>query len=208
MSNEVLKCPHCSALRADSNAATCSYCGATFAGRALAPPPAPVTTRERLAWLEAQPEVRAYLERPVPRPDESGLPVRGLLLGVGVLALLGIVLSGSASRGDHGVPVLPICLGVVLVIAFARSRKRRRERRETPPKRRCAAIVGKRTEQTGGEPTRTSYFLTLEFASGRRHEYGLEGKAYALCAEDDLGVADTVGGRGDWLTNFRRFPGA
>lgn len=208
MSTEVLKCPHCSALRADAHASTCAYCGAAFAERAAAASPAPLTMPQRLARLEAEPKVRQYLERPLPRPVDSGFPLRGLLFGVAALALLGMVLSRSASLDGHGVGVLPIGLGTVLVIALVRSRKRKRAQRAAPPTRRCAAIIGKRTESSDGEQTPTRYFVTLEFTNGSRREYGLEGKAFALCAEDDVGVADTVGERGGWLTNFRRYPGA
>jgi hypothetical protein len=50
-------------------------------------------------------------------------------------------------------------------------------------------VVTKRTEVTTGEYGRTRYFVTLEFRTGTRREYDVDGEFYGLVADDDIGVA-------------------
>jgi hypothetical protein len=57
-----------------------------------------------------------------------------------------------------------------------------------------AIVVAKRSEMAAsgrGETltTSTAYFVTLEFRTGTRSEYQVDGEFHGLCVDDDIGVA-------------------
>lgn len=67
-----------------------------------------------------------------------------------------------------------------------------------------ALIVDKRTSVSGGgqsSSASTTYYVTLQFDDGKRHEYEATGKLYGKITKDDAGVAYI---RDRFLLDFRR----
>ena len=67
-----------------------------------------------------------------------------------------------------------------------------------------ASVVTKRTSTSGGghhsdsnmhSTTTTSYYVTFEFESGDRTEFGLSGSQYGMLAEADIGILTFQGTR-------------
>ena len=74
------------------------------------------------------------------------------------------------------------------------------------PKPYPAIVVGKRSELSAsgrGETltTSTAYFVTLEFRTGTRGEYQVDGEFHGLCDDDDIGIAYF---RGPEFVSFKR----
>ncbi|MCK6449082.1 MAG: DUF2500 domain-containing protein [Planctomycetes bacterium] len=124
-------------------------------------------------------------------------------MGVGILAL-GLMLgfAGCGERGqDSSAPPFLIA-GTILALSGLFAFRSARVRQRLPVRRDFRAVAGKRTCVSGGEPTTTDYFVTLESCSGARKEHSASATLYGQVAEGDLGVADVHGGE---LVRFRRF---
>ncbi len=70
------------------------------------------------------------------------------------------------------------------------------ENQSSPIQSELVRVVAKRTEVSGGGgdfSARTSYYLTFEFESGDRIEFGVKGQDFGMIAEGDVGVLNYQG---------------
>ncbi|MBI5432081.1 MAG: hypothetical protein HZA52_04545 [Planctomycetes bacterium] len=206
MPTELLKCPNCFALLSAADTAGCPYCGATFApttaldSRASGPRSA-ASTGERLARLAEQADVREVLRSELvvePARQERG---RTVALG-GVIVVFLLVVTTRLALDRSLLALLPLLIAAWTIRRVLRTLSDRRDPPRTPIKRFVAALVGKRTELVGASPTRTAYFLTLEYADGEHDEHEVDGAMFGLFAEGDLGLAYL---QGPELVRLRRF---
>jgi hypothetical protein len=187
------KCPECAAPLADTALDRCPYCGANFVRDSARPVTAETavraaaSTRERLARLRAQDEVREALEGEFVVEPAPALPIASI--GMGAVVLFIGFAAVAASRGAAGPPLVFVLVGSFVLFRIFRRRPRTRQLTSTDAERVPAAIVGKRTAIEGRRRASTEYFLTLEFEDGRRAEYEVDGPMYGLFAEGDLAVA-------------------
>lgn len=206
MALEVQKCPECSAPLAPAAHGVCTYCGARFVPvqepRAASPPEE--TVRDRLARLALREDVRAALAGAAPIGSHRRPPIAQFVFGIAVIFIL-IVMSKSFASLNGAFALFPIGMAVVVGIGLVRSLASEQSIAAKERVRRIAFVVAKRSHVSGGEPTSTAYFVTLEFDDGTRQEFDVDGKQFGLCAEDDIGVAETQGPR---LHGFLRFDAA
>lgn len=174
----------------------CAYCGTTTGHDANVPPPARDRASEKLERFDRLAEhpsfdkwMRWRPERPVAAPVGGGLP----LIGVAFI-VMGIVIAMAFSSNQAPgpavvVPLLMIGLGVRRIVR-GNGAALRSSSAPTTLKPYPALVVTKRTEvSTYDQRSRTTYFTTLEFRSGTRREYEVDGEFYGLVADDDIGVA-------------------
>jgi len=187
------RCTSCGA-KVPAETGVCAYCGTTAHDANVLPPARDRASEkvERFDRLAEHPEFDRWMKW---RPDRSevpraggGLPALGLCLIVAGL-VTGVSLSSGRSPGPAViVPLLLIGLGVRRIVRADRaafSRTAAADSLRPYP----ALVVTKRTEMTVEQHARTRYFVTLEFRSGTRREYDVDGAFFGLVADDDLGVA-------------------
>lgn len=184
------RCTGCGA-KAPEGAEVCAYCGETIAV-AEAPVAAPAVS-SRLAQFDAladHPSFAKWMEwRPAPEA-ESSEPRYSLLEGafvVIVAVMIVLSISGGPIVSIYGPRiVLPLALaGLLGFVLFAWWRKP--STRAAPPAKPYPAIVVAKRAETTERSTR--YFATLEFRTGRRREYPVDGEFFGLLADGDAGVA-------------------
>jgi hypothetical protein len=173
----------------------CAYCGTIAAHDANVPPPARDRASEKLERFDRLAEhpsfdkwMRWRPERPAAAPVGGGLPLIGVAFIVMGIATAMAFTSNHAPGPAVVVPLLMIGLGVRRIVRGDGAALRSASA-PTPLKPYSALVVTKRTEVTTGEHGRTRYFVTLEFRTGTRREYDVDGEFYGLVADDDIGVA-------------------
>lgn len=201
------ECPGCGARVKSVDARFCEYCGAAMPEPEPVAPIAPSRYGDlgsRFRALDSHPglgELMAYAP--------SGAST---MLGYAFLILFGFIFGGIGfavflgfASGPGGAvalfPLLFVLIGVgisigglVKIVRFSNA----------PLRREPACVTGERTQVSGGGRNRsasTSYYVTLEFPDGRRHEYRTKGSVVGEVSEGDLGMAYL---RGGYLLDFRR----
>jgi hypothetical protein len=188
------RCTSCGAA-VPAETGVCAYCGTATAHDVNVPPPARDRASEKIERFDRLAEHPSFDKwmrwRPTPSATPrvaGGFALRGvLLIAMGVVAAMAF----SASRAPGPVLIVPlvfIALGVTRVVRAGAPALRTAQTVETA-KAYPALVVTKRTEVTTGEYGRTNYHVTMEFRSGTRREYDVDGAFYGLVAEDDIGVA-------------------
>jgi len=175
-----------------SETGVCAYCGMQATHEIDVP--APTKDRasekiERFNRLAEHPSFDKWMRwRPTARAKRavSARSASYVLLAVGLILVVGAF---AFERNDH---FMPTFVGIVLIVFGLRVLSASPDAPSSiaPTKPYAALVVTKRPEvTTSNQSARTSYFTTLEFRTGTRREYEVDGEFYGLVAEDDIGVA-------------------
>jgi hypothetical protein len=182
----------------------CEYCGSAVEHDVNVPPPARDRASERIERFDRLAEHPSFDKwmrwRPAQRETTSS-GVNPAVIGAGFIVVgIAIGLGVTSSHPPAPIAILPFVLVGLGVRTFIRANRASSEA-AAPAKAYSALVVAKRTDVTTGEYGGTSYFVTMEFRSGTRREYGVDGEFYGLVSDDDIGVAYIR--EGD-LLNFKK----
>jgi hypothetical protein len=188
------RCTSCGA-KVPAETGVCAYCGTQATHDANVPPPARDRASEkveRFDRLAEHPEFDRWMKWRPDRPETTrsggGLPAVGLCLIVAGVVFAVSLSSGRSPGPAVIVPLLLIGLGVRRIVR-ANGDASRPSAAAASARPYPALVVTKRTEMTVEQHARTRYFVTMEFRTGTRREYDVDGAFYGLVADDDLGVA-------------------
>ena len=203
------RCTSCGARMPAADGA-CPYCGAAAAAPvAVSTTPDPVADHAAaLAAVRAHPSFDSFV-RDVP-------PVSGIVRATYVLPIVVgtmFIVVPAAIAGvlivtdviEHVVVGLVaaaflsifVLIGVGVIVGAVRTRRRILG---GPPRAAPAVVLAKRTEPGTNA---TSYYVTLGFEGGERHEFGALDSVFRSAFEGDAGVAHC---RGELLLGFRKLP--
>ena len=211
------RCTSCGARMSPTNGA-CPYCGAPAGERVAVAEPAADPETQRAAALAA---VRAHpsfdaLARDVPPvpwilhvlyvvPIVVGLVFTAVPVTFGIIAIFVGGAAREVTGGAHigiGLTIaivafasLLLMMGVGVIVAGVRTR---RKLVGGPVRAAPAVVLAKRTEPGKNA---TSYYVTLGFEGGDRHEFGGLDTVFRSAFEGDAGVAHC---RGELLLAFRK----
>lgn len=90
---------------------------------------------------------------------------------------------------------IAILLGIPVLVAVLRVARRWSIEKRSPLARAEARVVDKRTELAGGRPSDQRYYVTFEFASGRRLELDVPGRESGMLVVGDQGTLAWQGPR-------------
>jgi hypothetical protein len=193
------RCAGCGAKTQDA-AGACVYCG-TLA-HAEAPPADDRRSQrlERFDGLADHPKFDHWMRwRPAQEGGATAPPGRVVALFV-VFVCAALLLSIDLADAMLLPVVVVAAAGGALIFAW-RQKRAAEAAQDAEVVAYPALVVAKRADVSGGPGgTGTRYFLTLEYRSGRRAEYEVDGAFHGLVAEDDLGVAYV---REDELVTFK-----
>jgi hypothetical protein len=195
------KCGGCGARVTKDEARFCDYCGAELPRLAPEPP------RERSGSERFEDAFAALAEHPEYErllaftPSTSKVTMGygcgaafGVLFAVVSLVIMGGFQKAGAPFPFSMFPFLFVGIGIFVVV-FSLSRAAKFSK--APLGRRRARIAGERTRVSGGgenSSASTSYYVTLEYESGRREEFSTSGKVVGEVSEGDMGIAYLKGG--------------
>jgi hypothetical protein len=211
------RCTGCGA-RMQAADGACPYCGASAATpAAAAATPDPAAEREAaLAAVRSHPSFEA-LARDVPAvpavvrvffvlPFVVGTVFAASGTGFALVWLRAFTGRSESAFFGRGIALVGpafaalFCLvGVGIVVGAFRTRRRLLG---GPVRAAPAVVLAKRTEPGKNA---TSYYLTLGFEGGDRHEFGTLDSVFRSAFEGDAGVAHC---RGELLLGFRKVDGA
>ncbi len=205
--SEARRCGHCAAVvKHGADAAFCAFCGAELPPVPVQSPPSRHDELEaRFDALLAHPALeRAKRKRPSGARVQAGNGLRTVfgLVFAAVGGTIGLAALGNGAPGFFAlIPLVFVGFGLWMAIksagkaaSFAGARLR-----HLP-----ALVAGERTEVSGGgqnSSATTTYFATIEFATGRRDEYEVHARLSGRLAPGDMGIAFIRGGH---LLDFDR----
>lgn len=199
-----MNCDRCGATIEES--AFCKYCGARVV-RPAASAQAGATDPARFELATASPNLAVAMAHEPKAPVVINIvaPLFMAVFGIGFLAV-----STSMMGGDDGIPAPPgfrllfaaIPVAFIAICAWMVVRGVRFAR--APVQKALAVVIDERVAVSGGgknSSVRTTYYATVQFQAGDRHEYETYGWLAGRIAAGDLGVAFT---KGDTLIDFLR----
>ncbi|MEH7072716.1 DUF2500 domain-containing protein [Neobacillus drentensis] len=103
-------------------------------------------------------------------------------------------------------PIFFIVVAGIILFTFIKGIKTWSNNNKQPRLNVNAFVVSKRTEVSGGgndSHSRTWYYVTFQFESGDRMEFGVNGQEYGLLAEGDNGELSFQGTRYHGFTRLQ-----
>jgi len=221
-----MKCPNCGA-EVSTHAAKCEFCDSAVepktarvaaAASSLADADVRAAVFARIAQSDAYRQ-RDSDERRAALPQGTDLnmlvpvaffvvfAVVGLIIFSGAIGMSGVVGSqfGAAGLIPAAMSIVPLGFVALGIFMAVRQFGKFRDYQESPLLAHPAIIAAKRTEVSGGSgnsSASTSYFITAEFADGRREEFAVfKSSLYGRLAENDAGVLFS---RGEFALDFDR----
>jgi hypothetical protein len=201
------RCMSCgAAVPAETGA--CSYCG-THLDHGATNVPAPIPDRasakiERFDRLAAHADFDKWMRhRPAASATSGATTTTGLvLITVGVLVAVFAAFMIDALGAAGVVAFIPAAAFVVQGVRVASAAPGLAgSPQDSSVKPYPALVVAKRMAVSTGQYGGSIYFVTLEFRTGSRREYDVDGTFFGLVAEDDIGVAYIREGS---LRNFKQ----
>lgn len=198
-----MKCPSCGA-EIPQGTHVCEFCGSAVdlpLPAVASPASADVFTRvERSSQYQQRNSAARLAELPKIGALEVAIPV----------VFFGIFIAASAFMTVMFAAMMPfaaivpggfVAIGVLLMIKVL---GKARQVSSAEVLSRPAIVAAKRTSVSGGtrdSSASTSYYVTFEFADGRRSEYTVKSDLYSQLSERDAGILFT---RSDWAQAFDR----
>ena len=203
MLDGAMNCDRCGATIEES--AFCKYCGARVV-RPSADARAGATDPARFELAAASPNLAVAMAHEPKAPVVINIvaPLFMAVFGIGFLAVATSMMGGDDMPAPAGFRVLfaAIPLAFIAICAWMVVRGVRFAR--APVLKSLAVVIDERIAVSGGGKNgsvRTTYYATVQFQAGDRHEYETYDWLAGRIAAGDLGVAFT---KGDRLIDFLR----
>lgn len=209
MSNSIRKCVQCGALPKNVAGQYCEYCGTELpklpqsAGQSATPEQ---SLQVRFQLLQ-QHAMLSELMRHTPSVTGMGMGMAGVVVFGGIFtaaALFMATMTGAVFGPVALFPLLFVAVGIGIMFKGVTGAARLTR---SPLQRELVTIVDERTDVSGGgsrhSRASTTYFATVQDATGRRTEYTVAAPVAGKIAPGDMGVVYL---KADYMIDFQRVP--